>query len=577
MIDRNSSRQAQRRELQLVMALACASAVGCGAHDSAREEQVAEVGQSLGERPPSALLSDLARKSLIISGLEVVNDDTRNTPDPCLAQPSATPKKWDLGYLLQQASSTAPTPDTASAFVSAWLNTWSTQQFVNGQQLYPQGLGAKIKDQWLTKSGNNGYYKMQYAPYRLSAIVPRFDLRKKRRFGEGLAGELRFVYGYVDLNETSGPDNADNVGGCATVRQSSLILEYAVDKANENDVVAWANSWKALSQMQFGSSDYLTELQRLTESVVAAGKGTPFKKPNGSELLRIRVVENPAAEGKWTLREWTINRTTKLPEPVTVKQSPMIAQRIEGSSYVGTWANANAAAILNDTYVVPDTFPWGPRMLGAEDVIDSNGGTKREWRVGFNDGEVRHLFNLGTCNGCHSTETGTSFSHIETRWRHSEAPLSGFLLGVWPNTLEPEPFFVVDPVDQSTVRYFNEAAERESDLLALADGWAQWLPTGITNPAHATYFKWVNWQTGKCLDISAGPAMAMPRRHQSTARRHRSRQRLLSSSGEAGRWQRQMPASGHRCRHDDQASHLLYGYQPAGADHELGVLRAEVS
>jgi hypothetical protein len=458
------------------------------------------------------------KKSLIISSMPVVGDLTRNNPDPCLAVPADAAKKWNLGYLLTQASSASPSSTTATNYVNRWLSTWSTDQTVNGQTLtaipplQPSGLGPFIRDQWHQKSGSSTSYKMEYAPYRLSAIVPRFDLRKRRRFGEGLAGELRFVFGHVDLLDVD-PDPSDpsgfvqpNGGGCATTRQSSLILEYAVDKANENDVVTWAKAWTALSNETLGSATYLSKLESLTESVVKAGKGTPFGRPNGSELIRIRVVENPTAGGTWTFREWDVSGSTKLPEPATVKQSPMLEQRLEGSSFVGTWANANVAAIKNDTYVVPDTFPWGPRMLGVRDLDDSNGGvgaaSKREWRVGFADGEERHLFNLGTCNGCHSTETGTNFSHIQTRWRRSEAPLSQFLTGANPEHPEFGPFFVTDPVDGTTVRYFNEAEKRASDLMALSYGWTENVPEGITTPALATFFKLVDWNTGKCLDVN---------------------------------------------------------------------------
>lgn len=485
----------------------CAS-LGCGADDGLGMSEAERLGFLTLSQGDSSRLSPLAQSSLFITNLAVVNDPSRTNPDPCLAVPADAAKKWNLGYLLAQASSTAPTAATASTFVSRWLTTWSDPQTVNGQALASFGLGPIVKQQWRQKSGGSSY-KMEFAPFRLSAIVPRFDLRKRRRFGEGLGGELRFVFGHVDLYETTSTDGQGKPRDCASNFQSTVILEYAVDKQNENQVRAWAEAWRQLSTLELGSGAYLSRLEELTQSVVKAGAGSAFGRPNGSALIRIRTTENPTLGGSWVMREWNINPSSKLPEAATVKQSPMFQQRVDGLGYVGKWAAANAEAIRNDTYVVPNLLPEGGAKLGAEDLNDSHGDWGRTWQVGFNDGDVRHLFGLGTCVGCHSTETSATtgpFFHISARGRDSEALLSDFIVG--PDRSTGAPYVVPDPVTPWVSRSFDESGKREKDLLDLTSGMWVPVPVGIKTVGLATYFKVTNWNSGKCVDVNGGGAGA---------------------------------------------------------------------
>ena len=61
-------------------------------------------------------------------------------------------------------------------------------------------LATRIREAWQRKSGSTTL-AMNRAPFRLLAIVNRFDLRKSpRRFGEGASGELRFVFSPLDLD-----------------------------------------------------------------------------------------------------------------------------------------------------------------------------------------------------------------------------------------------------------------------------------------------------------------------------------------------------------------------------------------
>ncbi|MEO5768773.1 MAG: RICIN domain-containing protein [Polyangia bacterium] len=463
------------------------------------------------------LTDDLEQKSIILTALPIVENVGR-TADPCLPLTKlagAASKKWTMGYLLTQASSSSPTPTTASNFVKRWMSTWTEPldgkvhmdgklyPKVNGEIVEPnaepgnKSTGQILNEAWQTNSGSKTTYKMDYAPFRLLAIVPRFDLRKRRRNGEGLAGELRFVFGAVDNNKAH---------GCSTIGENTVILEYAVDRATENDVVAWAKSWLALANETLGSTTYLNKLDGLVQGVIQAGKGSGYKgrdeqpRPNGSELIRIRTNEKRGSMFAWHLREWEIVSDSRYnPNPATVKQTPSRVYKTPQDSTVGNWANDNAYEILHDTYTVPTTTT--PK-LGGKDVNATEGDEPSGvWDVGFDDNEVRHAFAMNTCEGCHHTETDNIALHIETRDPGKDSLLSSFLTGVFE---DGRPFSVQDT--RGTKRYFHEAADRAADLRNLASGYYTVpLPEGIPSTALATYFKLVN-NNSKCLDMGGSSA-----------------------------------------------------------------------
>lgn len=456
----------------------------------------------------SSSLTAFERNSIMLTSTAVVNDRVR-TQDPCFPVAGSTAsKKWTMGYLLLHAASSSQSALAASNFVDEWMYTWSNDQVINGEIIKPNAInnensvGQKVNMAWFHNSEGTGYYyAMDYAPFRLLAIVPRFDLRKRRRNGEGLGGELRFVFGPVENRDDS---------ACSMFEESSVILEYAVDLPTENDVVAWAKDWMTLSQIDMYRDpvNYLGKLEQLTERVVHAGKGAGYKgldgqyRPNSSELIRIRTNEKRDGDPVWHLREWVINSTTKFPEPAPVKQSPVVAYKYvsisePGDAAVGGWANDRISAVLNDTYSVPNTFPnSSKRMLGGQDVIDLV--DLGIWKSGFksataDERKMRHLFAKNTCAGCHFDETGAQTQlHIGTREQQSEANLSGFLTGITAK----------DPVD-GTLRYFHEIADRATDLTNLGSGNTVPMPVGIPSTSLATYFKLVSNGSSKCLDMGS--------------------------------------------------------------------------
>jgi hypothetical protein len=91
--------------------------------------------------------------------------------------------------------------------------------------------------------------------------------------------------------------------------------------------------------------------------------------------------------------------------------------------------------------------------------------------------EARHLFSLGTCNGCHARETFPDdaklgqFTHIRPRMSGEEATMSPFLTGRNDNG---DGYFLADPAGNQDAhglitRPFRELSNRAHDLAGLVE------------------------------------------------------------------------------------------------------------
>jgi len=470
----------------------------------------------------SGSLPDFA-SSLLITDLDVVND-TGRVSDPCVSfvTSSIATKEWSFGYMLNQVANTSITGVSADTFARAWLTSWMTSTTINGDSVTPPrveapssgwdspdnlSVPAYVLDKWRLASrvrsdgtldpNTNPALKMEKAPFRLLGIAFRPDLRKNSFFGEGTAGELRFIYGVLDLdpNKTLAQDPRTAGWGteCITLdgpmmpttqhRNSTVILEYAVDKATATDVINWGKALSNLSNLGLHSTTtYRNNLQTLTDSVVKAGLGKTKQRANESALIRIRTNEAVTGAGPWHLREFGVTasrdangrlryqngklickvNTTQycVPKPQTVKQTP--AATWNTSKTLASYAFQNEAAILAETHNVPELFNTSAgqvRLLGGK-AVNENAASATFWDMPLVDSDVRHKLSLNTCNGCHSAETHTSFAHVMSRMWDTPAELSGFLSG----------YLVVDDPVTGEPREFSEPDRRALDLKALSDG-----------------------------------------------------------------------------------------------------------
>src|SRR5262249_18365397 len=297
-------------------------------------------------------------RALMITDLSVVEDPVRSGfADPTDPRTGA----WTFKHLVEEM---APTPADAPAMVEAMLASFGATRTINGFSVPPRpGMASQILDSWPRLPG--GELDLRAAPVRLLAIVNRFDLRN---LAHGDAGEGRFVFGFVPAGLPI---------------EATIIFEYKVPAATENDVLDWALGFRTLSGIPF-SETYNDALQSLTDSFTR--RGARSSGVNGSAISVVRTNEIAFGDdGNWELREFALSPTTGMLEPRTVELTPDLG--LNGSDTLARFVNANAAAILVDQHTVPDLFEGRPFRGGAS----LNGGSS--WSApGIADNEARHHF-----------------------------------------------------------------------------------------------------------------------------------------------------------------------------------------
>jgi hypothetical protein len=366
-------------------------------------------------------------RELMITNTSIVDDPIRTVAgDPAS---DARAGVWTFKHLMEAI---APTAADAPGMVEDLLTTFTASETINGFTIAPRpGLQGTILSSWPRTADGN--LDLAQAPFTLQAIVNRFDLRN---LDNGDAGEGRFVFAF-------------NSPGSPFPLQATMIFEYKLPAATENDVLGWANAWHALGALTFPSEDYNAALQAITERF--AGRGARPGRPNGSAINAVRTNEISFGDnGLWQLREFVLSPDTGRLVPSTIKLTPDLS--FNGTDTLASFINANEASILTETHTVPEQFAGAPFLAGA---VFNDAFTL--WSApGINNPEARFHFAVNTCNGCHSRETNTFFLQITPRFPGSEATLSQFLQGTT----------VFDPLS-GTVRTLNDLGRRQADLKAI--------------------------------------------------------------------------------------------------------------
>jgi hypothetical protein len=362
----------------------------------------------------------------MIKSTTVVDDSIRTVFDP--GSSDARNGVWTFKHLVENM---APTPEQAPAMVEAMLNSFTSTQTINGFTVNARsGMQNLVLNFWPRTA--TGELDLAQAPVRLQAIVNRFDLRD---LSNGDAGEGRFVFAF------------NNPFSSFFALQATIIFEYKLPAATDQDVRDWAQAFHALGGMQFGES-YNAALQAITERF--AGRGVRPDHPNGNAINAVRTNEISFSDnGLWELREFHLSPTSGLLEPAPVALTP--DRSFNFGSTLADYINANQTAIIAEHHVVPEVFNGQPFQAGA---IFNDLGT---WFASGTDASARHHFALNTCNGCHSSaETNVGFLQISPRFAGGEAFLSGFLTGTT----------VFDQVT-GEARTFNDLGRRNADLKAI--------------------------------------------------------------------------------------------------------------
>jgi hypothetical protein len=414
--------------------LLCAAAVAaCGGRDS-NVEAASTAGGALGASPGGAAASGgkgepptgppippgsdgggigpvdpseiLPTRELVITALDVVEDPVRTAPGG----------SWSFDRLIREMAG-AHDPQ---AFVMRWLTSWRTEQLVNGYLVPARPpIDTEVIGPWRARSGcsptdETCKLDLTRSPFRLSAIVYRPDLRS---LPENKAGEGRFVFGVFDARGQAMP--------------FTVIFEYLLPMPRGAvDVLDWADRFHRLGRRHPGQP-FNGTLQRITDQF--AGAGAAPDRPNGSALSQIRTNElalhpldpvNPGATQKvWELREFVIGAGGWL-QPSTVKQNPDLSFNgtreladflLQNQASIRAGIHQVPAAMLGGVAPVPNGVEWGAADAGIPE-------------------DVRHLFGLATCNGCHRWEnqnpsgsTLTFFTHIAARDAGTPAGTSRFL------------------------------------------------------------------------------------------------------------------------------------------------------
>ncbi len=430
--------------------------------------------------PPLVVPVDFNRE-LIVRDLSVVEDPCRTTWTAGGCPPGSL-GAWTFGELMNRMSGApiaippppAPLPvgQQVSALTGAVFASWEVPQIVNGFTVPPRpAIRPLVIDPWIAATAALGGpatcvagapivgvgscpLDPRAAPLRLLAIVNRLDLAGDTSHAPITPGEGRFVFGVID--QFGNP------------LQFTVILEYKLPTSS--DALAWATQWHGLSSIPFGLA-YNAALQVITDGFTAPGV-EPGNPNQGSAIGTFRTNEIALA-APWELREFQLadqgtGFNTFLLRPHSLSQTP--ADGLNFTFDLDAWQVANEPAILAQTASVPQGFPSGLYALGGGSTAPFT------WNNGGSAGPLtpmgRHLFGFATCNGCHSVEVQTPFTHVFPRALGTVAALSPFLsaplapgAGGFPAGAQNFP----DPVSGAPLSY-NEPWRRLCEEVRLLHG-----------------------------------------------------------------------------------------------------------
>lgn len=366
-----------------------------------------------------------AERMLLIRDPQVVQDPTR-TRASC---GGASMGPWSFGHLMNR---------------TFWNGRGHARRWLEELALSRPLIRERLLDPWIAASGGpDAELDLSRAPFRLLAIVNRFDLRSGLSYGGDALGELRFVF--TAMSET-----------CAPLPNFTVIFEYGVPSWAARAfggcrAQAWAQRWKDLEAHPVGSAAYNTALELLTERVLS----------NATETFgQLRTNENAfdsSTGGRtWEMLQFKPHRDLGIPTGLgrdPVSQTP--SHRMNGSKTLDTHVNRYAEKIRAGVHRLgfggPDDIPRGwEAPYSLRTFWDGT-------RGGISDREARHRFSLATCSGCHAAETRTEFMHIRPAGFGEQAELSGFLTGI----------AVSDAADGTPTRFFSDLERRATDLDAL--------------------------------------------------------------------------------------------------------------
>ncbi len=452
----------------------------------------------------------LKQNSLLITDINVVEDPAR-TYNVVTGQ-GASQGAWTYGQLMKNmaggfADESNPTPTEITVvrdFIKNWIIQFYTQYSINGRTsptIAPKTVLRHLIKPWVYNAKeslgqtvpNISSYDMEdwktywdsfttatelnallkNAPFKLSAIVNRVDLRGNGGYGVSNpgfnAGETRFIFSLIQTLDNQGGDNnlgnlgkppwhqdtgyGPNAGKKIDWRGMNIILEYANVASSSCDTKDIGQQWKDLSTHTVGSASYLTALQNITDLVTTRNANT--EAVNGSAISQVRTNSKLFAIGNvsqtnrwdptnWELREFGLDQNGNLVSQATGNM-PFAGSnynRNSGNEGLDYGPDQSSEPIADWIYGVNGSSHWVsvkngnhniPQYL-LEPVSELKDELQSYYGLGFwhssfpdnifdddnysggassNEKEIRHQLSLNTCLGCHGGETKTMFSMIQ--------------------------------------------------------------------------------------------------------------------------------------------------------------------
>lgn len=388
----------------------------------------------------------LKENSLLITDLAVVEDLARtfNTKaevlnpggsNPNLPQPGNPLGIYTFGNLMKNMANEPSTGVSTKQFLKQWVRSF-VWDYTNSSNFNMRGDAMKyLISPWINRAlghttistncsadpNNINFWEpiwdqctesdlLKWAPFRLSAIANRLDLRGNNYYGSSIknAGETRFIFSLVCLYE----DNSQGmvlgnvpkqVNQIIPVSNSNfvdwegmnIIFEYQNIQTDLCQLQSFAQKWLDLSQYttigtsandKFGAN-YRTDLEAIASTVIT--NTNIGGKPNGSAIGRIRTNEKLLqfmqsntvpqwASAAWQFKQFEIDPTSHLLTQVNLNNTPSLGNWTQynllptgtdistrTSSQIGNealtdWAYTpfNKTRILQERHKIPATYAW---------------------------------------------------------------------------------------------------------------------------------------------------------------------------------------------------------------------------
>ncbi|MCB9262768.1 MAG: hypothetical protein H6607_10375 [Flavobacteriales bacterium] len=400
----------------------------------------------------------IKHQSLFITDLSVVEDPARTFN--CISETGNPVGLYTFGNLMKNMANQSSTSVTAKNFVKSWLKPYTQDVYDPSSYFLHWKREFVLKfliAPWISKADgqtevdntiNLGNWEsrwdaqqesdlLKYAPFKLTAIVNRLDLRGNMGYSSALgkAGETRFIYSLVNIYQVDASEDPDSRGRGNIGEPTSnmlhggssdfldwqgmnVIFEYRNVQTSKCALQQYAQDWLDLSELAMGTETYNAALEDITETVINAN-ATP-SKPNGSAIGRIRSNEKILfktldknissgsfsvtwGQSNWQFRQFEINNLTHLLEEVSLNNtptlefynSPRIIDRVSLTNGVTQDVTAMIATGGYNFYISKNLTSWAfdpknkfqilrerhrmPRTYAGERLLDIGGETFLEY------------------------------------------------------------------------------------------------------------------------------------------------------------------------------------------------------